>query len=311
VTTPTVTCVFDCRVALAEGLAWHEDERRLYWVDILGPTINRFDPATGNNQVCRLDEPVGCIAFRRQPDERGALVAALASGFAFVNFDSGRVTPITDPEADRPDNRFNDGRAGPDGAFWAGTITNMPDAGPGAGALWRLAPDLTCHRMRQPVSIANGLAWSPDGHTLYHADTGLQDSTVQAWDFDPASGAMTSQRLFHDFRRTFPPNAGATGANGGRPDGACVDRDGGYWSAVAGGWAVARFHGDGRLDQTITLPVQYPTMPGFGGADLATLYISSIGPGGGLDLAPGQPQAGSLFACRPGVRGVAEYRFAS
>ncbi|MEQ8369049.1 MAG: SMP-30/gluconolactonase/LRE family protein [Alphaproteobacteria bacterium] len=317
---PAVTCVLDCRVALAEGLAWHEAEQRLYWVDIPGPAIHRFDPVTGHDESCPLAGPVGCIAFRRRPDERGGLVAALASGFAFVDFASRRVTAIGDPEADKPANRFNDGRAGPDGAFWAGTMAFDPNGGQPAGALWRLAPDLSWRRMRAPVRIANGLAWSNDGRTLYHADTGGDDATVQAWDFDAASGAMTGQRLFAHVPRLFadrrpagaadPAARDSAAAAAPAPDGACVDSQGGYWLAIAGGWAVARFRPDGAVDRVIDVPVQFPTMPGFGGHDMQTLFIASLGPGAGLHLAPDQPQAGSLFACRPGFQGIAEHRFA-
>jgi len=225
-------------------------------------------------------------------------VAALKSGFAFVDFATGRKTPIADPESDRSDNRFNDGRAGPDGAFWAGTMRDPPDLERRTGGLYRLAPDLSVSLVINDVGVSNGLAWSPDGSTMYHADTWRPLQTVFAYDFDPATGAFSGKRVFHDCH-DLP----------GRPDGGCVDAEGFYWSANVDGWQVVRFAPDGSVDRTIPMPAQKPSMTCFGGPDLATLYVTTIGASGSTPMEPGQPQAGSIFACVPGVTGLEEPLF--
>ena len=287
-----VSCVLDVRAALGEGPTWSREERRLYWVNINGHTVNRFDPATGANEVCQLPEQVGSFVLR----EAGGLVVALRSGFHFLDFDTAALTPIADPEADKPDNRFNDGRCGPDGRFWAGTMRDPQDPAQRTGALYCLDTDLSWRTMVSDVGVSNGLAFSPDGGTMYHADT--RQETIWAFDFRAEDGTLSNRRVFattHDLP--------------GRPDGGCVDAEGFYWSANVDGWQMVRFAPDGSVDRTVKLPVQKPTMPAFGGDNLEIMYITSIGSGGSTPLKPGQPQAGSLFACEPGVGGLPEPKF--
>jgi sugar lactone lactonase YvrE len=264
----------------------------LYWVNINGHTVNRFDPATGDNEVCQLPEQVGSFVLR----ERGDLVVALRSGFHFLDFDTSALTAIVDPEADKPDNRFNDGRCGPGGRFWAGTMRDPQDPAQRSGTLYCLDTDLSWRTMATDVGVSNGLAFSPDGETMYFADT--RQETIWTFDFRAEDGTLSNRRVFattHDLP--------------GRPDGACVDAEGFYWSANADGWQMVRYAPDGSVDRTLKLPVQKPTMCAFGGDNLEIMYITSIGAGGGTPLQPGQPQAGSIFACEPGVRGLPEPKF--
>ena len=287
-----VSCVLDVRAALGEGPTWSREERRLYWVNINGHTVNRFDPATGANEVCQLPEQVGSFVLR----EAGGLVVALRSGFYFLDFETAALTPIADPEADKPDNRFNDGRCGPDGRFWVGTMRDPQDPAQRTGALYCLDTDLSWRTMVSDVGVSNGLAFSPDGGTMYHADTRQQ--TIWAYDFRAEDGTLSNRRVFattHDLP--------------GRPDGGCVDAEGFYWSANVNGWQMVRFAPDGSVDRTVKLPVQKPTMPAFGGDNLEIMYITSIGSDGSAPLEPGQPQAGSIFACEPGVGGLPEPKF--
>lgn len=287
-----VSCVLDVRAELGECPVWSREERRLYWVNINGHTLNRFDPATGDNEVCQLTEQVGSFVLRDQ----GGLVVALRSGFHFLDFDTAALTPIVDPEADKPDNRFNDGRCGPDGRFWAGTMRDPQDAAQRSGALYCLDTDLSWRTMVTDVGVSNGLAFSPDGGTMYYADT--RQETIWAFDFRAEDGTLGNRRVFattHDLP--------------GRPDGGCVDAEGFYWSANVDGWQMVRFAPDGSVDRTVKLPVQKPTMPAFGGDNLEIMYMTSIGSGGSTPLQPGQPQAGSIFACEPGVRGLPEPKF--
>lgn len=289
-----VACVLDIRAKLGECPVWSREEGRLYWIDIAAQRLNRFDPTAGTNQVCRLPEQIGSFALR----EQGGMVVAMRSGFHFLDFDTGHLTAICDPEADKPENRFNDGRCGPDGCFWAGTMQDPADPARRNGSLYRLGTDLGCTRMVTDIGVSNGLAFSPDGKIMYFADTNRDVQTIWAFDFDADAGMIRNRRVF-----------ATTHELPGRPDGACVDAEGFYWSANVDGWQLVRFAPDGRLDRTLKLPVQKPSMCAFGGENLEILYITSIGMSSSTPLEPGQPQAGSLFACDVGVSGLPEPKF--
>jgi sugar lactone lactonase YvrE len=237
-----------------------------------------------------MPEEVGSFALR----EQGGLIAALRSGFALIDLERGRIEPLADPEADRPQNRFNDGRCDRQGRFWAGTMNEPRDAR--SGALYRLDPDRRWQRMADDVMVANGLAFSPDDRVMYWSDS--RALTIWAFDLDAASGEIENRRVF---ARLEPHQGG--------PDGAAVDAEGGYWSACYRGSRVMRFRPDGTIERKIRLPVSRVTMCAFGGPDLRTLYITS-GCGGmsAAELAR-EPLAGGIFALAVDVQGLPEPRF--
>lgn len=287
--TPRADCVIDARARTGEGAIWHGDA--LWWVDIPAGLLHRFEPESGARRTWECGRPLGCVA----PKRSGGMIAALADGFHHLDLDSGALTPIADPEADRPENRFNDGAVDPRGRFYAGT---MPIDGPSEetgpqGALYALGGE----RVRAVVGglwVQNGLAFSPDGRTAYLSDTFPEVRTIWAFDYDPDDGAWTNRRTFFDTR-----------AVDGRPDGAAIDAEGCYWMAGVGGWELVRITPAGDLDMRIPLPVEKPTRPAFGGRGLATLYVTSIGAGLGEGWERTQPQAGGVFALSvPGVVGL-------
>jgi sugar lactone lactonase YvrE len=274
---------------LGECPLWDERESMLWWVDSRWPALKRFDPATGAVMMQVLSEVVGSIAFRDQ----GGLLAATKSGLHVLDGSGGALEPMANPEAHLPENRFNDGRCDRAGRFWAGTMCDARRDP--TGSLYRFDADFACAKLRNAIIIPNGLAFSPDNRTMYFADTNRH--TIWAWDYDLASGAATNERVFAD-----------TGE--GRPDGSCVDADGGLWNAQYGGGRLVRYAPTGKVDRVVELPVANPTCCAFGGDDLGTLYVTTatqrLSPG---DLAQ-QPLAGSLLALRPGVKGLPEGRFA-
>jgi sugar lactone lactonase YvrE len=280
-----------CR--LGEGAVWDEAEQALYYVDILGQEIRRYDPATGAERRWPTDEPVGCIALR----EAGGAVAGLQSGLYAFDLDTGAATLIASPEADRPGNRFNDAAVDPRGRWWAGTV-GMPAPVEGAAAFYRLDPDLSCTRMIDGITTTNGLAFSPDGRTMYFSDSFPAIRTIWACDYDADTGTPSRRRVFFDTR-----------AVAGRPDGAAVDADGCYWMAGVGGWQLVRLTPAGAVDRIVEVPVERPSRPCFGGPDLATLFVTTIA----VDTTPGteQPLAGRVLAIEGlGVQGFALPRFA-
>jgi sugar lactone lactonase YvrE len=276
------------RDLLGECPLWDEREGVLWWVDILGPALKKCRPG-GNATQMALPEPMGSFAFR----EQGGLLAAMKSGLYFMDPSSLSRELLCEPEKNQPANRFNDGRCDRAGRFWAGTMLDTMRAP--AGALYRLAPDGSCERRRTDITVPNSLCFSPDGRTMYFADSPTR--RILAFDYDPASGEATNERLF-----------AATEA--GFPDGSCVDADGCLWNAEYGGWRVVRYAPSGKIDRVIELPVANPTCCCFGGDDFGTLYITSASQNLSVSSFEKQPLAGSVFAANPGVKGLPEARFA-
>ena len=290
----TFKCVLDAKAHVGECPTWHAGEQRLYWIDSAKGELHRFDPETGHDECRKLADQIGSFGFR----ETGGLVAALGKTIGFVDFETGRIEPIAEVEKDQPGTCFNDGRCAPGGRFFAGTMGFPIDPGRRAGAFYRFDPDGRVTRICDQMGTSNGLAFSPDGRILYHADSLPSVQTIWAWDHDPETGAVENRRVFaitHELR--------------GRPDGATVDAEGFYWSANVDGWQVVRYAPDGSIDTAIPVPVQKPSMPCFGGPDLDILYVTSISDGGLSEMDSGQPLAGGIFACQPGVKGLPEPKF--
>ncbi len=265
--------VFDLRLdagcALGESPVWIAEEGRLAFVDIPRRTVHLFDPLTGAHETLATREDVGCVA----PVRGGGLLVGLRSGIERLGANgvcSGRL-------AQNPENpatsRFNDGKVDPRGRMLLGTI-DEPKAG-GAAALYRLG-HAGLERLKGGLLTSNGLAFSPDGRRLYHADT--PRFTVYVHDYDPESGEMGPERVFARLE--------ARATDRARPDGGAVDAEGCYWSALYEGARVARFDPDGRLIEAVAVPARKPTMPAFGGTDLRTLFLTTAAdgeaPGGGL-----------------------------
>ena len=278
-----ITCVLDAGAELGEGTLWDPAAQVLWWVDIWGCRIHRFDPVTRRDHAYPTPRAVGCVGLR----EAGGLVVALADGFYFFDPATGRFEQIINPEADQPHTRFNDGKTDRQGRFWSGTVFEAPPLPvQPVGALYRLDPDLSCHRMVEGIASANGLAFSPDSRIMYFADS--QGGFVWAFDFDAATGEIANRRVFIDFRDS-----------GGCADGATVDAEGCYWSTLPETGKLCRFDPDGKLMRTIVLPTGIPTCCEFGGPELDILYVTTARLRK-LDA----PLAGGLFAIDAGVRGL-------
>jgi sugar lactone lactonase YvrE len=282
-----VQCVVEDLEILGESPVWSVVEQMLYWVDVRAPAIHRFDPETGDHRKWPVPEQVGSIGLAS--DAR--LIAALRTGFFYFNTKSGDLEPIFDPEPNLPVNRLNDGKMDPAGRFWCGSMSD-PDRAP-VGTLYRLDPDGTCTATEDGLTIPNALCWAPDGKTMYFADS--VERMIRAYDFDPVSGEMSNRRTFV----TVPEADGV-------PDGATVDAQGYLWSAHMRGWRVTRYTPDGRIDRVIELPCSNITSCGFGGENLDVLYITTARQRLTEEELAAQPLAGSLFAAKPGVSGIAE-----
>ncbi|QDC11193.1 SMP-30/gluconolactonase/LRE family protein [Oceanicola sp. D3] len=284
----SVEVAVPARAQLGEGPVWDVSDQALWWADISGGKIHctRED---GSDEVFDFGEPVGCIARR----EAGGLIVAAKSGFYQFKPETLTRTFLTDPEAHMPGNRFNDGGTDMQGRFWAGTMKDGGDPEE-IGQFYRLDPNGSVTQHFDKVYTTNGLAFSPDGTTLYYSDSNAKVRTIWACDYDTETGTPSNRRVFFDTREV-----------AGRPDGGTVDADGCYWMAGISGWQLVRITPQGKVDRIIDMPVERPTKPMFGGANLDVLYVTSIG--------SDAPDAldGNLFAVTGlGVTGVPQARFA-
>jgi sugar lactone lactonase YvrE len=284
---------------LGESPFWHAQEHRLYWVDIPGKQILRAHVPTGAVQAWDMPSEPGCIA----PAAKGGLVIALRHGVFRARSWGGVLEPITTLRYDPASVRANDGKCDALGRFWVGTI-DEPKASR-AAALY----SIDCRAGRAVVAqqagdalTANGLAWSPDSRTLYWADT--PQHVVHAWDYDLAANTLSAHRLHLQFAAKPAGWTFEDPSYQGRPDGAAVDVLGNYWVAMFEGRRVCQFAPDGRLLQALETPVQCPTMPCFGGADLKTLYLTSARHGRSAAELARFPDAGAVFFTRVQTPGL-------
>ncbi len=284
-------CVLDAKASLGECPVWSVAEQVLYWVDINAPALNRFDPASGVNTPWPMPASIGCFALRM----RGGFIAALRDGIWFVDRNGKLERKVADAPYDPAHHRFNDGRVDAQGRLWAGTMNERRDAN--SAMLYRLDADLKLVPVITGIMISNGLAFSPDGKTLYHADTPTR--TVNAYDFDATTAAMSNRRVFARFD-------GETD----RPDGGAVDSAGCYWSAFYRGGKVVRLSPQGNLLAEYPVPAMCPTMCAFGGPDMRTIFVTSARQQREAAELERLPQSGGIFALHVDTPGQVEPRFA-
>ena len=292
---PAVDTVVATAARLGECPVWSGSEQVLYWVDIDGRAVHRYDPSSGRDLIQTTPGRPGAVALT---EVAGRLLLASEQQVGWFSWQDGGFEPWLDLEPAGTGNRLNDGRCDPNGRFWVGSMFERPAEQRFTGMLHRVDPDGTHTVARREVGISNSLAFSPDGLTMYWADT--LRATIWAHDYDVASGEPGPPRVFADFA-DLP----------GSPDGACVDSTGALWVACVHGAAVARFTPAGGLDRLLALPVDKPSMPAFGGRELDTLFVTSIGDADSASAPSQSAWGGRLLALDPGARGLAEPVFAS
>jgi sugar lactone lactonase YvrE len=284
--------VFDARNAVGESPVWHAAQQALYWVDIPACRLYRWDCATGQVRHWTAAEMIGCIAAHAG----GGWLGAMETGVFYLSADPHGVLQgprLATAGHARPKMRFNDGRCDRQGRFRAGTMLMDMGAAQSVGLVYSLEDDATLRPLAEGLIVPNGMAFSPDGRTMYLSDSHPQVQRIWSYHYDTDTGTPSNRRLFVDMK-PLP----------GRPDGAAVDEDGCYWICANDAGMVHRFTPAGELDRSLELPVKKPAMCAFGGPQLDTLYVTSIRPEG-IDLSD-QPLAGGVFAFHPGMRGISE-----
>ena len=284
-------CVLDIKASLGECPVWSPAEQVLYWVDINAPALNRFDPANGRNVAMPMPESIGCFAMRRA----GGFVVALRGGIWLARANGTLERKVAEAPYDPHHHRCNDGRCDAAGRFFIGTMNEA--RGANSATLFRLDPDFHVTQILDNFMISNGLAWSPDGRTMYHADTPAQ--IVRAFDYDASTGTPKNPRVFAQW----------TGETD-RPDGAAVDSAGNYWVAFYRGGKVVKLSPQGVVMAEYETPAMCPTMCAFGGADLRTLYVTSARQMRDADELARLPQSGGIFALAVDIPGLPEPQFA-
>ncbi len=279
----TIEPVSSIRSRWGEGPIWWNGA--LYYVDIEGHQVHRYDPASGEERSWNVGQRIGTVV----PREAGGLVIAGDHGLFFLDEESGELSPIADPEADKPDNRFNDGKCSPDGRFFAGTISLVKKTGD--ARLYRLDPDLSLHEAFGPVTNSNGIVWSGDGRTVYYIDTPRRE--VLAFDYE-------------DGQLRNPRTAVSTVGIDASPDGMTIDADDHLWVAFCHGACVVCYDPiSGNELRRVELPCLETTACAFGGPGLCDLYVTT-----GIHKSVVEEHAGRLFVVRGlGVRGTPSCAF--
>ncbi len=295
----TATTLSDLRCTLGEGIVWDDALRVLWWTDIQESLLWQHDPATGQERQWPLPQRVGSFVLT---DEPGVLILGLAKNIAHFDTRTGTLTLLAHVEPDNPTTRVNDGRADRSGNYVFGT---MHEGGPEpTGSFYRFTPMGTLQRLALPhVAVANSIAFSPDGGTMYWCDT--HSRRIHACDYDGQTGAVANIRVFADLR-----DQDADGAHKGSPDGSTVDADGCLWNAEWGGNRLTRYAADGRVLARVSVPASQPTCPAFGGEALDTLYLTTARDGLSAHRLAEDVNAGAtLQLAVPNVRGLPEGRF--
>lgn len=285
-----VQCAWRASATLGEGPVWVAREKAIYWVDIKRRLLHRYGCADSESSGEQKSWAVPAQLTALAPRAEGGFVGALRDGFAllFIEDDQVRIETLGGPEIDLPGNRFNDGKADAAGRFWAGSMDDSEESP--SGALYRLDSDLSWKKADADYVITNGPTFSPDGKTLYHTDT--LKRTIYAFDLNE-NGELQNKRVFLQL----PESAGF-------PDGMTVDAEGCLWVCHWSGWGITRFSPEGEKIGRIELPVANVTCCTFAGENLDEMYITTARKGLSEEELQKQPLAGSLFHCRPGVKGM-------
>jgi sugar lactone lactonase YvrE len=280
-------CLVEGRFGVGESPVWDGANNRLLWSDNTTDEVHAVGLADGRRQCWHFGGHIGSLGLARS----GRWIVAVAN--RIVMFDPIRGVSEALVEIPLPPGvaKLNDGKVGPDGAFWVGSMAeSRPDRQPVASLYRVTAGGSAEEKIVGGIKVSNGLAWSPDGRTMYHSDS--RAGWIDIWDFDPTSGNIANRRRL----RMHAPEDGV-------PDGAATDIEGIYWSAGFSAQCLNRIAPDGTLLERISVPAA-PTMPCFGGSDMKTLFFTSLTAHVSAEVNARHPLNGSVFKARVDVAGM-------
>lgn len=281
----TCEVAVDTIMQVGESPIWDYKFHRLLWIDTQG-SLMVYTPADGKNRVFKLPKMIGTVV----PYLEDKVIVGLADGIYEMTLSTGSLKFICDPEGREAGNRYNDGKCDAKGRLWIGTMDK--DCTPLKASFFCVDTDGSGRKVLGDVTISNGVAWSPDGKTMYYQDT--PTLKVSAFDFDEESGAIADRREVISLPDGF-----------GTPDGNTIDEEGMLWVANWGAACVTRWNPyTGELLRKIDVPAYNVTALAFGGENLDELYITTAS----LYMPEGcvtkYPEAGKMFVVKPGVKGV-------
>lgn len=277
--------LYNARATLGEGPVWEHKKQCLYWVDIEGRSLHCHDTLRGSNTSWGFDEMPGAVF----PVDDGRLLLAIEKGFALFDPVTAMLVPLNLLRNNDINIRFNDGKCGPYGNIWIGTMDKVLTAN--AGNLYRIDPNGDVSTVLRGTTVSNGMAWSPDHSKFYYSDT----ATYELWSYtyDRTTARITDKKVCFEIPENF-----------GGADGMCIDTEGMLWIAHWGGNCVRRWDPrNGIVLQTIVVPAPHVTSCCFGGPSYNTLYITTAR--SGLDTAALKafPGSGGLFHCELPFKG--------
>ena len=283
----SVQPLLERRHDLSECIVWDDVLGVLWWTDIFAATLWQYDPVRNCERSWALPSALGSFALTATP---GVLLLGLRKELARFDTNHDKLDVLAPVEPDLAQTRINDGRCDRAGNFIFGTTNDGALHVP--GAFYRYTPQGQLSRLDLPsVAIANSLCFSPDGGTLYYADSPAR--RIMACDYDSTNGQVRRSRVFAEVEH-------------GVPDGSCVDAEGYVWNAVWGAGCVMRYAPDGRIDKILDLPARQPSCVAFGGAAFDTLYVTSAH----RDMPDDEQDSGLVYSVSQlGVRGLRECRF--
>lgn len=283
----------NCRNSLGEMPLWCEQSATLYWIDVLKPgRVFYWRVATNAIDFWEFDDLITGVNLIAKD---GLLIHGSRDIWRF-NPASQRTARLHSLPAATAPMRLNDGHCDAAGRLWVGTMCNNIGADGAAIGIPAAIGQLIvigaagCASFDEHLGCPNALCWSPDGDTLYAADS--CDGWLYAYRFDLANATISQRRRFCYLDGL------------GIPDGAAVDGDGYLWNARWGAGAVVRISPQGRLDRVIRVPATQPTACCFGDADRRTLYVTSARFGLSAQQLRSEPMAGGVFSIRVDVPGI-------
>ncbi|NNC97571.1 MAG: SMP-30/gluconolactonase/LRE family protein [Gammaproteobacteria bacterium] len=279
---------------LGEGIQWNSASGEICWTDIIDKKLYTYQPETGDLNAKIMPQAVCSFAFIANTD---LMLIAFDTGIATYDPQNEQLAWLYADLCDGVTERLNDGRVDRQGRFWVGSmmLRSVDEDNPASGKLYCLDSDGELHVRETGMHISNGLSWSPDGHTMYFADSPRRE--IYAYDFDVTSGNLSHKRIFINT----PPNT--------YPDGACVDADGFLWSAHWGASQVVRYSPDGNIDCVVKTPASQPSCPAFAGINLDILCVTSARQDLQAEQLNEQPRAGDVFLYQTDIRGISEQQY--
>lgn len=287
-----IKLLVDCKCNIAECPSYDKENHLLYWVDIFGKQIFRYDIDTKKLDTKSVNKYVSYIVPRKQ----GGVIIGLQDGMYHYDFDTEICMFLGRPNKYDPYTyRFNDGKCDVMGRIWTGTTAFFEERFD--CSLYKVDNGHVFNEMFQGINVSNGLGWSPDNKKMYYIDSGKK--LIYSFDFDAEGGRISNKKVIINYKD-----------EGANPDGMTVDSEGMLWICHWGGYTLSRWNPNtGKKIDKIEMPVKQVTCPIFGGKNMSELYVTTARYGCTEDELKKQPHAGSIYKIKLNMKGTPSYSY--